>query len=987
MDKKIIAVYPGRFQPLHKGHKQVYDWLKQKFGNAVIATSDKVEQPKSPFNFSEKVQIMSLAGVPSSDIQQVRNPYIASEVLRKYDGKNTVLVFAVSQKDMEEDPRFSFRSTKSGSPSYLQPFPKNGKNLKPFGDPDKPIGYVIVTPTFGFDVLGKPMRSATEVRKQFSEADYDTQAKIIQDLFGNYSKKVHNLMNKRIVGSSGKPKSISDIRAKGRLKEEHLDNVGELDHEKFGPMLDTFVQFASKKLGIKSLPTKELSKDDMKTSFAAYNPGKKHLMVVTKNRHPMDIFRSVAHELVHHKQNEDGRLGKDIEKEGATGSDIENEANSEAGKIMRWFAKSNPSMFKSGYVVEEASIYKKTATKNPKTGDIYAFGRERKLDGKPIEDGGYVVWILKSNYDGKVRGGIRKTWRYIKKDLSYNDAVKLMNRRVGHIAYNEKDLKEETLQEGLYDTGIFKAVFLAGGPGSGKDWVLDRVLGGQGLVEINSDAALEHLMIMRNLDLTMPPEEEHQRNIVRGRAKNLTKEKERLALIGRLGVIINGTADDATKIINIKNRLEELGYDCKMLFVNTRDEVSKERNLERGKLGGRTVPEKIRSEKWRAVQAAKNDLERVFGRDDFYEIDNSEDYRRMNMSQKRETDMQHTRLFKQFRQFVSSSPRSQIAKNWVEQERRRRNIIGEAKEKATEQPKYVPNASELEQAKRLGVAHLGNGVFGAGKDQVSHISNKGQLTIAVPVLEEIRKKIKACWKGYEAIGFKNKNGKRVPNCVPVSESNHNKPADREWGKPSLTKIYAEGTPGQISKKKVDENGSPTTSYSNGSNHIGATFGSGNGTGGYGMGYSIPINESVYKWMTNEKTIDRFVQKYGDLAEERLVHVAIQLSEMETGIEMGTVPKQGSKEEHPLPEDWQKVNRRDKTDGLSQKAVNAYRRENPGSKLQTAVTEKNPTGKRAERRLSFCRRMSGMKKRLTSAETARDPDSRINKALRRWNCEE
>ena len=85
------------------------------------------------------------------------------------------------------------------------------------------------------------------------------------------------------------------------------------------------------------------------------------------------------------------------------------------------------------------------------------------------------------------------------------------------------------------------------------------------------------------------------------------------------------------------------------------------------------------------------------------------------------------------------------------------------------------------------------------------------------------------------------------------------------------------------------------------------------------------------------------------------------------------------------EDWQKVNRQDKTDGLSQKAVDAYRRENPGSKLQTAVTEKKPSGKRAARRKSFCSRMKGMKKRLTSSETARDPDSRINKALRRWNC--
>ena len=88
---------------------------------------------------------------------------------------------------------------------------------------------------------------------------------------------------------------------------------------------------------------------------------------------------------------------------------------------------------------------------------------------------------------------------------------------------------------------------------------------------------------------------------------------------------------------------------------------------------------------------------------------------------------------------------------------------------------------------------------------------------------------------------------------------------------------------------------------------------------------------------------------------------------------------------PVKEDWQKVNRQDKTDGLSQAAVNAYKRENPGSKLQTAVTEKNPKGKRADRRKAFCSRMSGMKRRLTSAKTANDPDSRINKALRRWSC--
>ncbi len=73
-------------------------------------------------------------------------------------------------------------------------------------------------------------------------------------------------------------------------------------------------------------------------------------------------------------------------------------------------------------------------------------------------------------------------------------------------------------------------------------------------------------------------------------------------------------------------------------------------------------------------------------------------------------------------------------------------------------------------------------------------------------------------------------------------------------------------------------------------------------------------------------------------------------------------------------------------GMTAKGVAAYRKANPGSKLKTAVTGEVKAGsKDAKRRKSFCARMGGMKKRLTSAKTARDPDSRINKALRKWNC--
>ena len=87
--------------------------------------------------------------------------------------------------------------------------------------------------------------------------------------------------------------------------------------------------------------------------------------------------------------------------------------------------------------------------------------------------------------------------------------------------------------------------------------------------------------------------------------------------------------------------------------------------------------------------------------------------------------------------------------------------------------------------------------------------------------------------------------------------------------------------------------------------------------------------------------------------------------------------------------WQREAGKNPSGGLNAKGVASYRRENPGSKLKTAVTTKpsklDPDSKDAKRRKSFCSRMSGMKKKLTSSKTANDPNSRINKSLRKWNC--
>ena len=87
--------------------------------------------------------------------------------------------------------------------------------------------------------------------------------------------------------------------------------------------------------------------------------------------------------------------------------------------------------------------------------------------------------------------------------------------------------------------------------------------------------------------------------------------------------------------------------------------------------------------------------------------------------------------------------------------------------------------------------------------------------------------------------------------------------------------------------------------------------------------------------------------------------------------------------------WQRKAGKSKSGGLNRKGVASYRKANPGSKLKTAVTTKpsklKKGSKASKRRKSFCARMKGMKKKLTSSKPSRDPDSRINKSLRKWNC--
>jgi hypothetical protein len=282
---------------------------------------------------------------------------------------------------------------------------------------------------------------------------------------------------------------------------------------------------------------------------------------------------------------------------------------------------------------------------------------------------------------------------------------------------------EQILSEGVHDQSIFKAVFLAGGPGSGKDYVLDNTLAGHGLTEINSDKALEFLMDKEGLDKTMPSSEAEKRDNVRGKAKSITELRQKLALLGRNGLIINGTGDDHEKIKRIKERLEEIGYDTSMVMVNTADDVSKQRNIERGTRGGRTVPEEIRKGKWDAVQASRPELAKLFG-DKYMEFDNSEDLRQAPPEVVKSKKDEMLQIFRNIQQFVKAPPQSEASQLWVAHEMDKKDTMP-VKTTGAEQVPH-PDSGAAEEARKLGLQYYGFGRY--GKDgAVTHRSVHDKL--------------------------------------------------------------------------------------------------------------------------------------------------------------------------------------------------------------------------------------------------------------------
>ena len=243
------------------------------------------------------------------------------------------------------------------------------------------------------------------------------------------------------------------------------------------------------------------------------------------------------------------------------------------------------------------------------------------------------------------------------------------------------------IQEGVYDPNIFNAIFLAGGPGSGKSYVVRKTTGGLGMKIVNSDEIYEKDLEKAGLDIGNPDDIfSDGGQEIRLRSKQKTKARQGLWVDGRLGVIIDGTGKDVAKISRQKALLDQLGYETMMIFVNTSLETAQIRNKERK----RTLPEKSVEQMWNNVQKNIGSFQSLFGSRNFIIVDNNDAGEDI-----------FNKVFKRIRGLVVKKPNKPQAKRWIAAELEKKKLGGKKPQRGTSVDLKVRKTRQKSQIRRL----------------------------------------------------------------------------------------------------------------------------------------------------------------------------------------------------------------------------------------------------------------------------------------------
>ena len=210
------------------------------------------------------------------------------------------------------------------------------------------------------------------------------------------------------------------------------------------------------------------------------------------------------------------------------------------------------------------------------------------------------------------------------------------------------------LTEGVYDPHIFKAFFLAGGPGSGKSYVQRRLFAGTGMKVVNSDNFLTNSLKKAGQSLDLRSIEGGILDAMRGRAKKQTGNQMDLHIENRLGIVVDGTGRDYDRLADDFRQSYRVGYDNFMIFVNTSLDVALIRNEKRA----RKVAEPVVIKNWKGVQANIGKFQRLFGGGNFVVVDNNRD----------NDNETNTAVFKEVRRLMRRSPSTWQAKAWIRKE-------------------------------------------------------------------------------------------------------------------------------------------------------------------------------------------------------------------------------------------------------------------------------------------------------------------------------